>query len=190
MKRLFALFLALTMVFVLTACGGGKDKPAGGSGAADPTPSTSGAEEPNNDSEDESPQDPAGPADLSWWSGADGFKEFLPYSGPGTAMEDYEDGPRPDHYKENTWHYYIVDVTKEDFMAYVDQLVENGATLWQSKGDAEEDAQMIEISKDSGNITFQTGTSDEDWLLTINFGKGLVGDGPAQIAFSVKHYWV
>ena len=189
MKKLFALFLALTMVFALAACGGGKDKPAGGSGTADPTPSTSGAEEPNNDGEDESPQDPAGPADLSWWSSADGFKEFLPYSGPGTAMEGYEDGPQQDLFEKTEWRYKIVDVTREDYNAYVDQLVENGATIWKSSGDAERDAQVIEISRESGLITFESGDSDEDWIFGAVFKEGSGDDEPNQITFSVKPYW-
>lgn len=177
------------MVFSFAACGGGKDKPTGGSGTADPMPSTSGTEEePNDDGEDESPQEPVGPADLSWWSSADGFKEFLPYSRPGAAMKSCEDGPKKGTFEEGWW-YYITDVTMEDFEAYVDQLVENGATVWKSSGDAEKDAQIIEAYRGGGNITFQTGTSDEDWLLTINFGTGVLGDGPEQISFSVTHYW-
>ena len=186
MKRLFVVLLALAMVFALAACGGGKEQPKGSSGTADPTPSTSGAEEPNNDSEDESPQDPAGPADLSWWSSAEHFKEFLPYSGNGSIAGGYEDGPK-DRFGEDVWTFALTDVTREDFDAYVDQLLEDGAILWKSRGNAEEDELVIGMSRESGNIAFQTGSTKSDSMLTIAFGQDI--GGAERLTFTAQAYY-
>jgi len=158
MKKLFALILALALIFSLAACGGKDDeKPAASS---DKPAGSSQQQEQNTPDPDEGEDEPEQTPDESEdktaafeWPSADYITADMKYNGSGTIVfadqddvslkqgEDYVDYPA-------TWVYFS-DASVEDAIAYVSELKAGGFSyLPFYPGDAAEEEPAMELDED------------------------------------------
>ena len=145
MKKLFALLLALIMVFSLTACGGGEEKPSG----SNDDPPTSTQQQPQNtpDPAPDEPDDTPAPDEGSEetpdpdTSGSTtvlhelfditqlaDISAFPDYAKKAIGDLRWCDDLGSDSFGQYNYNAYMKEVTQEDFETYVANLTANAPT--------------------------------------------------------------
>ncbi len=163
MKKLFALFLTLTMILTLVACGGSEKPPAnsGDNQLLEDLQDAVGGK----DNADQPDASQAGDSGKSGKTFEFPQREYVPdwavYSGGGAVSFTNPGGKLSDRTCAQTW---INDATAEDAEAYIKTLKENGLTTT--------DPTYDEVLNDAGFLIWFGTNADKSLCISVSFYEG------------------